>query len=239
MYDINDINIITKHLKNEKRTNFTELNISSCRLISQGLQEILSLSFQKLKKLDIRNNNLDTISGMNISKFLNSTAWNQLDVILLQNNFLGDDGICLLAEGLSTMDNMNIHNQDIRISDIRSNDKNNDNSNDIDGDKNNNKNNNHYYFNKNDDKTNDNNKIKIKNNYKFPMNPSTYISKLTLRKLDLSNNNISDIGIISLCLGLKKLILKSATFDSNIGLKILILDGNCVTDKGKYIYTYI
>ena len=57
-------------------------------------------------------------------------------------------------------------------------------------------------------------------------------SKLTLISIDLSGNNIGDIGIITLCDGLKTLLNNCYNTQQKLPLKSLILNKNRITDKG-------
>ena len=57
-------------------------------------------------------------------------------------------------------------------------------------------------------------------------------SKSTLISIDLSGNNIGDIGVISLCDGLKTLLLNCYNTQQKLPLKSLKLNQNRITDKG-------
>lgn len=57
-------------------------------------------------------------------------------------------------------------------------------------------------------------------------------SKLTLLSIDLSGNNIGDIGIITLCDGFKTLLTNCYNTQQKLPLKSLILNKNRITDKG-------
>ena len=57
-------------------------------------------------------------------------------------------------------------------------------------------------------------------------------SKLTLISIDLSGNHIGDIGVITLCDGLKTLLLNCYNTQQRLPLKSLKLNQNRITDKG-------
>ena len=57
-------------------------------------------------------------------------------------------------------------------------------------------------------------------------------SKLTLISIDLSGNNIGDIGLITLCDGIKTLLLNCYNTQQKLPLKSLKLNQNRITDKG-------
>ena len=58
------------------------------------------------------------------------------------------------------------------------------------------------------------------------------LSKLSLQELDLSGNDISDLGVIALCSGLGVFVRNAYKANQKIFLKILRLSRNRITDKG-------
>ena len=61
---------------------------------------------------------------------------------------------------------------------------------------------------------------------------SLMLSKLSLHELDLSGNDIGDVGVIALCDGLKAFVKNAQKVGETVSLKILRLNRNRVTDKG-------
>ena len=64
--------------------------------------------------------------------------------------------------------------------------------------------------------------------------PTLSLSKLTLRELDLSGNDITDLGVIALCSGLRAFVKNAHYADKSVSLKILRLSRNRITDKGAF-----
>ena len=64
--------------------------------------------------------------------------------------------------------------------------------------------------------------------------PTLSLSKLTLRELDLSGNDITDLGVIALCSGLRAFVKNAHYADKTVSLKILRLSRNRITDKGAF-----
>jgi Leucine-rich repeat (LRR) protein len=64
--------------------------------------------------------------------------------------------------------------------------------------------------------------------------PTLSLSKLSLRELDLSGNDITDLGVIALCSGLRAFVKNAHYADKTVSLKILRLSRNRITDKGAF-----
>ena len=65
----------------------------------------------------------------------------------------------------------------------------------------------------------------------LPMGMSVQ-SKMCLIRIDLSGNGIGDMGVETLCGGLKKMMMNCVNAGQRLPLKSLILDRNRITDKG-------
>ena len=75
-------------------------------------------------------------------------------------------------------------------------------------------------------------KLRIPSSSSSSISPSLMLSKLSLYELDLSGNDIGDVGVVALCSGLKSFVKNAHKVGRLLSLKILRLNRNRITDKG-------
>ena len=102
LQDFNSVYFITDFIATHKLTDFTVLNFSHCQLTLDGLELLCNMAgkLTELETVILSDNNINKNSAVMISKLLNSRG--KIKNINLENNEIGDIGLCIIAGGLST-----------------------------------------------------------------------------------------------------------------------------------------